>query len=222
VTLARIAALLGRNRLAPFGAFHCGAEDGLAPGTLVLTGPDEPGFWAHVTASPEWLDKAPDPLDRWSRRVIGAAARELGAEALFPFGGPPWQPFHRWALRSGRAWESPVRLLVHDRAGLMVSYRGALLLPRRLDLPPVPPCPCDTCTRPCLTACPAGALTGTGYDLPACHDFLDRPGGHDCMSRGCAVRRACPVSQGYGRLDEQSAWHMRRFHRPAQKGTARR
>ena len=220
MTLDAIAARLAPEWLAPFGACHGGAEDGLAPGTLVLIGPDEPGFWAHVTASAEWRDGAPDPLDRWSSRVIGALARETGAEAIFPFGGPPWHPFHRWALRSGRAWDSPVRLLVHDRAGLMVSYRGALLMPGRLALPPAARCPCDDCTKPCLTACPAGALTGAGYDVPACRAFLDRPGGRDCMDRGCTVRRACPVSRGYGRLAEQSAWHMRRFHIPAQKGTA--
>jgi epoxyqueuosine reductase len=52
-------------------------------------------------------------------------ACDLGAKALFPFGGPPWHPFIAWAKRSGRAWESPVGFLVHDQAGLMVSYRAA-------------------------------------------------------------------------------------------------
>ena len=34
---------------------------------------------------------------------------------------------------------------------------------------------------------------------------------NDCMSKGCAVRRACPVSQSYGRMEDQSAFHMRAF-----------
>ena len=67
--------------------------------------------------------------------------------------------------------------------------------------------------KPCLTACPAGALDAKGYDLPACHAFLDRTEGADCLSRGCVVRRACPLSQAYGRLPEQSAYHMRLFHK---------
>ena len=201
-----------------FGGFHPAPGEAHLPvgtATLLLLGPHEPGFWAHVTAAPEWRDGSPDPIDRWSRRVIGRIARDLGARALFPFAGPPWLPFQSWAKRTGRAWPSPVRLLVHDTAGLMVSYRGALALKVRLDLPPPPgAAPCATCAdRPCLTACPPRALTEGGYDVPACHAFLDTAPGADCLTRGCAVRRACPVSVRHGRLPEQSAYHMRRFHR---------
>ncbi|OIQ62951.1 hypothetical protein GALL_555140 [mine drainage metagenome] len=95
----------------------------------------------------------------------------------------------------------------------MVSYRGALALRERLDLPASPQRPCDTCAgKPCLTACPAAALTQTGYDVPACHTFLDSDAGANCLTTGCAVRRACPISQRYARVAEQSAYHMRLFH----------
>src|SRR5690606_32793914 len=131
--------------------------------------------------------------------------RSLDGTAYFPFGGPPHRPFIAWARRSGRAHPSPVTLLVHDTMGLMVSYRGAIGLRYRLRLPAPAANPCDDCIpRPCLTACPPAALTGGGYDLDACHGFLDRPEGQDCMATGCAVRRACPVSQAYARLPEQS------------------
>ena len=82
------------------------------------------------------MGRRPDPVDRWSRRVIGRLACDLGAKALFPFGGPPYHPFYQWALRTGRAWESPVRLLVHDTQGLMVSFRGALALREAMAVPP--------------------------------------------------------------------------------------
>lgn len=215
--LSTLASAIRRHRLAVFGAFFPQSEDAIAVEcrTLLLLGPLEPGFWPHVTAQPEFADARPDPLDRWSQRVIGAVAREFGGTALFPFTGPPYHPFQRWALRSGRAWISPVGLLVHESAGLMLSYRGALALPQRLALGRAPDePPCSACMeRPCLSACPVGALSGTGYDVPACHRFLDTPAGVDCMERGCAVRRACPVSADYGRREDQSAWHMRRFHR---------
>ncbi|MBF9028833.1 ferredoxin [Rhodobacterales bacterium HKCCE3408] len=202
------------ERLDVLGAFHPDPADGApeATGTLVLLGPREPGFWDHVTATPEFTDGAADPLDRWSARVIAALAVRLGGTALFPFGGPPYRPFLSWATRAGTAWASPVTLLVHHEAGLMVSYRGALALPERIDLPPLPEKPCDTCDRPCLTACPVNALTGDGYDIAACHTYLETPPGQDCLTRGCAVRRACPVSRGYGRTEAQSAFHMRSFH----------
>ena len=214
LTLAGLAAMLAPHRLEVLGGFAVAeAEEGFPAGTrtLVLLGPAEPGFWPHLTAQEEW--GGPDPVDRWSRRVIGRLACDLGAKALFPFGGPPYHPFYRWALRSGRCWDSPVRLLVHDRQGLMVSFRGALALKEALHLP-VAAKPCDACTaRPCLTACPAAALTGAGYDVPACHAWLDRAEGAACLSSGCIVRRACPVSQSYARMPEQSAYHMRQFHR---------
>jgi hypothetical protein len=97
--------------------------------------------------------------------------------------------------------------------GLFASWRGALALAEALPADPAPS-PCLTCAgKPCLTACPPVALTARGYDLPACHGFLDTTPGRDCMESGCAVRRACPVSSRYGRLAAQSAHHMRSFHR---------
>ena len=188
-------------------------EPGLPAGTktLLLIGPQEPSFWPHLQTQPEWAE--PDPVDRWSRRVIGRLACDLGAKALFPFGGPPYQPFFSWALRSGAVWESPVKLLVHAEQGLMVSFRGALALKEALDLPPAPSKPCDSCVaKPCLTACPVQALTGAGYDLPRCHAHLDRPEGAPCLTGGCLVRASCPASQAYARMPEQSAYHMRQFH----------
>lgn len=213
----RLAASLAAERLSVFGGFHPGHEDH-APegtGTLLLLGPDEPGFWDHVTAQPEFADGAPDPLDRWSARAIGAIARDIGAAALFPFGGPPYAPFTAWARRSGRAWTSPVGLLVHDRAGLLLSYRGALALTERLALPAPPAAsPCDSCAgRECETACPINALTSSDYNIHSCHIFLAGTEGELCMSGGCQVRVSCPISQGYGRQKAQSAFHMRAFHK---------
>ncbi|MFB9149951.1 ferredoxin [Roseovarius ramblicola] len=209
--IADIAATAQAHHLGVLGALHLAPDEVPGCTSLVLLGPGGPGFWPHVTAAPEFADGAPDPLDRWSRRVIGALARDLDARAVFPFGGPPWPPFTGWARRSGRAWPSPVGLLVHDTEGLMLSYRGALALPYRLDLPPASPRPCDTCAgQPCRTACPVGALAPDDYDVAACKSDLDRPG-NDCMARGCAVRRACPISSGAHRTEAQSAFHMGYF-----------
>lgn len=213
--LSKLERLAAPHRLAVFGAFHPDRDDGLgAAGTLVMFGPAEPGFWRHVTDQPEWRDGAPDPLDRWSARVIDGIASAVGGAPVYPFGGPPHHPFYRWALKTGRAWTSPVTLLVHDTAGLMLSYRGAIALSECIALPDSRPAsPCESCEgRPCLTACPVGALDGAGYDVAVCHAFLDTRAGAGCLSSGCAVRRACPVSRAYGRLTEQSAYHMGLFH----------
>ena len=130
VSLSVIEALAARHFLAVLGGFLCEDEAGLPAGTrsVLLLGPLEPGYWPHVKSQPEW--GGADPVDRWSRRVIGGIACELGAKALFPFGGAPYHPFYQWALRTGRVWDSPVRLLVQAEQGLMVSFRGALALKR--------------------------------------------------------------------------------------------
>lgn len=214
LTLQTVAARATADHLEILGGFACENDPSLPSGTrtLLLLGPHEPGFWRHITAQPEW-DGAADPMDRWSRRVVGRIAGDLGAEALFPFGGPPYHPFYTWALRTGRVWDSPVRLLVNETQGLMVSFRGALAFRERLALPATPMRPCDGCAKPCLTACPADALNAAGYDVQACHAFLNSAEGGGCMSQGCVVRRACPLSVGYARMPEQSAYHMRQFHR---------
>lgn len=216
LTFAALGHAAENQHLRLLGGFHPDPEDGAPEGckTLLLIGPAEPGFWPAFRASPEFRDGAPDPLDRWSKRVLGALAGGLGGKAVFPSDGPPYPPFIAWAKTTGRVWNSPAGVLVHDQAGLMVSFRGALALWQHLDLPEAPPCPCDSCLeRPCLSACPVGALAGRqAYDVPACKGFLDTPAGRDCMSRGCAVRRACPVSRRWRRTEAQSGFHMRSFH----------
>ena len=191
---------------------HCAIEqsDGLPHdgGTLILLGPDEPAFWTVFTQSPEYLDKTPNPIDRWSQRVVGTVAAGEGGVAYYPFGNAPFHPFFSWALRSGRAWTSPVGFLVHDVAGLFVSFRGAIWVPKEIPKSSSQN-PCDTCTAPCVTACPVDALRET-YDVPACKTYLTTPDGVDCLTTGCAARRACPVGASR-RLPAQAAFHMEAF-----------
>jgi hypothetical protein len=177
--------------------------------TITLIGPDEPLFWPIFTASPEYKDGLPDPMDRWSKRVIDAVATELNAEPLFPFGGPPYAPFFTWAKASGRFWSSPIDFLVHDDAGLFVSFRGAIRRPHTSIAAPSTQ-PCLTCTpQPCGTACPVGAFDD-GYDVAACKTHVTSDAGRDCRTCGCLARRACPVDQG-NRLPAQAAFHMEAF-----------
>jgi ferredoxin len=208
VTLPEVEAAAGAARLSVLGGFHPAPDEGLGR-TLMLLSPG-PAFWPHFTQSPEMRDGAADPLDRWSRRVVSRMADVLGARALFPFGPAPFHPFLSWATRTGRIWPSPVNFLVHGEQGLWVSFRGALAFEALLDVPPAMDKPCDSCAdQPCRSACPVSALTPAGYDVASCKEYLR--GGADCMSGGCAVRAACPVSRSFPRDARQSAFHMAAF-----------
>ena len=181
--------------------------------TIALLGAG-PGMWPRFRASDEHADGGPNPLDRWSKRVVGALCDPYGASAVFPSDGPPYAPFIAWARATGRFWQSPTGMLVHDRAGLMISIRGAMRLPGEHPLAPgTVPNPCGTCRdRPCTTACPVGALSDHApYDVPACKAHIVAPEGNECLTGGCLARRACPVSREFGRDPEQSAFHMRAF-----------
>lgn len=195
----------------PHGLFVMGAchKDG---GTLALLGADA-GMWPVFLKSAEFQDGQADPLDRWSKRVIGDLADQWQAQAVFPSDGPPYAPFIAWAQQTGRFWTSPTGMLVHDKAGLMISIRGALLTPDPWDFEdPAQTSPCEQCAAPCATACPVGALSASEpYDVPACKDFIRTDPGQACLTAGCHARRACPVSAAFGRDPEQSGFHMLAF-----------
>ncbi len=187
--------------------------DGREVGTLVLVGVvgrDCGDAFQAAAESREW----PDPLDRWSRRVVTELAAELGADALFPFGDPPFLPFIRWAQRAEAVHPSPIGPLIHPDYGLWHAYRGALAFAESIDLPPADerPRPCDTCAeKPCLATCPVGAFSQDGYDVPACIGHISGDRGGDCLGGGCLARRACPVGVAYQYAPAQMGFHMRAF-----------
>lgn len=215
VTYAQVQAAAQHVGLIVMGAQHprvSGAKQ-LDGGTLILLGTASE-FWDRFETSPEWLDKHPHPIDRWSTRVVERLAQNLTATAYFPFGGPPYTPFIDWALKSGRTFTSPVGALVHDTVGMLISFRGALHFEQEFDIPTQSGVsPCTDCPAPCTTACPVGALNAHAfYDVDGCHAFLNTAGGQDCLTQGCATRLACPVSAGAGRSQAQTAHHMKAFH----------
>lgn len=199
--------------LAVVGAFHPGPDD-LAPKgceTLVLLGADGEALWTAFSASPEAGDGDPDPMDRWSRRTISSLADRLGAAPVFPFGGPPYAPFQRWAVRGERARPSPVALLVTPERGLWTSYRGALAFPVALSIdPPADLDPCLGCPAPCQSACPVDAFSGGTYRVADCASHATSAAGSSCRD-GCLVRTACPAGEGLALPKAQKAFHMAAF-----------
>lgn len=192
---------------------------GRRPRTILLLGNVDARMWQAFSASPETqvlsdAEAELGPLDRWSLRVITELATELEAEPVFPFGGPPYFPFQRWALKSEPVWPSPLGMLIHRDFGLWHAYRGALCFAEELALPALEAAssPCESCSdRPCLSSCPVGAFGAGGYDVPRCAGHLATPAGADCMTLGCRARRACPIGVSSRYEPEQAEFHMSAF-----------
>ena len=208
------------------GGFQAGSTDhlptlptGQAAATVLLVGNAGPGMWKAFSGSAQAHDGAPHPLNRWTRQHLDAIANSVGGVALYPFDATPAWPFQRWAARCEPVHPSPLGLLIHPDYGLWHAYRAAIVLAEPLDLPPPPPVasPCQSCTdRLCMSRCPVGAFSVSGYDVPACARHLQSPAGADCLQGGCLARRACPVGAEYRQLPAQNAFHMRSFLNAAQ------
>lgn len=176
-------------------------------GAIVLIGTAGSAFWPYFQAGRR---DEPDPLDRWSRRVVTQVAQLFGARPLLPQDGPPFLPFQRWAMAAEPVHPSPMGVLVHPEYGLWHSFRGALHFDLPIALPPraEAPNPCETCVdKPCITACPVGAAAP--YDVPKCKGYLEAGG--QCRRVGCLSRHACPLGQDYAYVPEQAAFHMEAF-----------
>ncbi len=209
-----IARVLEPYGLIPRGAFRPVPEDGVPgePLVVVMVGNAGPAVWRIFD------DNRPpgaNPMNRWTRDVLDDVAEDLGAAAHYPFDGPPWLPFQRWAQRADVVFPSPVGMLIHPDHGLWHAYRGALAfkgevegLPQRDERAS----PCETCTdKPCLTTCPVAAFDGTRYDVDACAGHMRRPEGADCLDLGCRARRACPVGRDAVYVPAQARFHMEAF-----------
>ncbi len=188
--------------------------DGAAARSVILLGNIGGSIWipfSHWRQLPENVGRS-DPIDDWSTTVIRPVASSLGATAYFP-SDPPWQPFQRWAMQAEGLKASPLGILIHPVYGLWHGYRGALGFTQAIAndaLPTFSQHPCDLCVeKPCVTACPVGAVTAADFDVQGCRSHLrTQEGQAGCMVGGCLARNVCPVGASYRYPAEQLAFHM--------------
>ena len=219
--LAALKDALAATGMALRGGFVPQSDDGvplLASGrparAVLLIGNIGGALWPAFAESGAAAAYPADPLDRWTQDVLDPIAARFAAGALYPFSGPPYYPFQRWAARAEAVHVSPLRIFIHPTYGLWHAYRAAFLFAEAVDLPlrEAVPSPCETCAaRPCLTACPVGAFGPDGLDDLTCARHVDGPDGAECRDRGCLARRACPVGREYSYAPPQMAFHMEAF-----------
>lgn len=190
------------------------AHFNLAASSIVLVGFSGDQGWESFRASAEWSDGDANPLDRWTKRILYTITGSVGALPLFPFEGPRWWPFQKWARKAEAVFPTPVGMLIHSKWGLWHSWRGALVLRVALDapVPEVNNNPCVSCVeKACLKTCPVQAFKLDFYDTASCLGFLNQSDENACMSHGCAARRACPVGVQYRYPAERAGFHMKAF-----------
>lgn len=211
-----------QKALLPFGIYLrgivCLADDegpSLANGerarSVVLLGNIGGSVWPAFSAWQREHDVA-DPLDVWSKSVITPLADRFGATPFFP-SDTPFLPFQQWAMKAEGLKASPLGILIHPKYGLWHGYRGALGFSQ-----PIKPSadavqsasPCDNCIdRPCLSACPAAAVSDAGFAVAACRAHLiTGEGKAGCMASGCLARNACPVGSEHRYSAAQLRFHM--------------
>lgn len=210
------------------GAFRIEPQDNVPslsdhrePKTMLLLGNAGSSIWPIFSNSPEHKDGKDDPLDRWSQRIGKELADRWNGLALFPFGGPPFQPFLRWAGKAENLRSSVLGMLIHPRYGLWHAYRFAIAIsttPALYGDQASHQHACDQCeSRPCLSGCPVAAFTPGNYDVKICFDYLHDHPDAECHTRGCQARLSCPEGENYRYQQQHARFHMRKFYEALQK-----
>jgi hypothetical protein len=186
--------------------------------TLVVIGNGGAAFWEAFRRARTRAPLAavqPDPLDAFTRSVVleavGAPELDLGGppRVLFPFEDQPLSFVHLGEC-AGLGRRSLLGVLVHPEFGPWMALRAALVLPFALAAPRpadgFDPCP-HCVARPCVAACPAGAIGPGGWDVPACAAHRLSGAGAGCDT-GCHARIACVLAPEHRHPPEALAFHQ--------------
>lgn len=162
---------------------------------LVLLAHAGPLLWQRVsTAQRAGTVGGDDPIDAYTvdcvKRLFSGSLRQI----LYPGAQAPGLQ----ALGQLAGWHraTPFMVGIDAEYGTWFAYRALLLTAGGfLPTPPVDrEHPCAACReRPCLTACPAGALANGELELATCLDYrlqADSP-----CAVTCHAREACPVGR---------------------------
>lgn len=176
--------------------------------SAIVVGNGGRAFWdAFRRAGRQW---SLHPLDAFTRAAVTDALGPLpdGARLVFPFDPTPVSFVHL-AECAGLGRRSLLGVLVHPEYGPWMALRAAILLRDALPPTTAPPFdPCPSCIeRPCIAACPGGAVSATGWDVPACMTHRLRP--IDDCGDGCHARIACVYGRAHRYPPEAMAFHQR-------------
>lgn len=160
---------------------------------LILLGHAGTNLWGAIKSDGIASD---NPIDDFTIKVFQQWAAENMAGRQYQIVYPGNAQIGLQALGKLAGWhhDSPLMVGINDRWGTWFAYRAAVLT--ESDFVPTPPLlshsPCASCVaKPCVSACPAGAMDGDDFSLEKCLGFR-RQLASPCQS-SCLARYACPV-----------------------------
>lgn len=170
---------------------------------LILVGHLGRTLWTALQASGI---RSQDPIDDFTVRTVrqwfSAQFPEHHGEIIYP----GEVPVGLQALGKLAGWHhaSPFMVGIDHKWGSWFAYRAVLLADTCLE--PTPPrrgdAPCAACVdKPCIDACPGGALSDGRFALAKCTAYR-RQVGSFCATT-CLARLACPLGMEYRYCAEQ-------------------
>jgi len=195
--------------------------------TILLIGSAGKKLWRAMPS--EYLQRE-NPVDEYStdcvNRIFEQYLPDGSWQFLFPESSAGFE-ISLQELGSLAGWHnaSPLGIGINEEHGLWFAYRAVLAIESDIagykqtgHITGESPClSCDA--KPCLSRCPAQALTGGGNpDLSACVSHRLLPAS-DCAAT-CLARLACPVAPQFKYDGDQIAYFYKRSLESAQRWVA--
>lgn len=170
---------------------------------LILIGHGGKALWECVKTAG---NVGADPIDEYSVGAIERCFAEHLPGNRYRIVFPGEQPIALQQLGKLAGWHhaTPFMVGIDPEWGSWYAYRAVVLADTHF-------CPflavdrnraCDSCqTRPCVSACPAGAMNDGGFALEKCIAYRKRD--DSSCQHTCLARTACPVGNEHRYDDEQ-------------------
>lgn len=177
---------------------------------LVLVGHGGRRLWEALQA--HGLETA-DPVDHYSVTRTSYFLRHYlpDPSVLWLYPDTPYLvPLQQLGQLAGWSYPSPLGQGIHPAYGVWFAYRAAFLTTLALPLrhEPPQPSPCDACPdKPCIRACPVGAVRPERFDVDGCARY--RLGGQSPCADRCLARLACPFFPEHRYSLPQVQYHYR-------------
>ncbi len=174
---------------------------------LILIGHGGGLLWQKVNEAGMDSDH---PIDNYSATAVDALFAESlpdhHYQILFP--GEGTLQLQTLGKLAGWHHSSPLRIGINDYWGTWFAYRAVVVADTRLAPSKTVSShsPCLSCKdKPCISHCPAKALTDEKLNLDACIQHRLQAGS-DCKNQ-CLARLSCPVAAEHRYSDEQIHYH---------------